>query len=86
MVKCCQNVDVGEMDTECSTGKTYGFWVLWAIFKKYIKQNIITAVLRKANSHSVVISRLIKKINNVKEDPRRKTDSNFKVLTRRNIM
>ena len=35
------------------------------------------AVLSKANSLSVVIFRLIKKINNVKEDPRRKTDSNF---------
>ena len=35
------------------------------------------AVFRKANSHSFVICRLIKKINNVKEDPRRKTDSSF---------
>ena len=60
MVKCCRNVDFEEMDTECSTGKNYGFWVLWGIFKEYIKQNIIMAVLRKANSHSVVISRLIK--------------------------
>ena len=29
--------------------------------KKYIKQNITLAVLRKAISHSVVICRLIKK-------------------------
>ena len=42
-----------------------------------MKQNIIMAVLRKANSHSVVIFRLIEKINNVKEYPRRKTNSNF---------
>ena len=35
------------------------------------------AVLRKANSHSVVIFRLIEKINNVKGYPRRKTNSNF---------
>ena len=35
------------------------------------------AVLRKADAHSVVICRLIKRINNTKEDPRRKTDSNF---------
>ena len=61
MVKYCRDVDFEEMDTECSTGKNYGFWVLWGIFKEYIKQNIIMAVLRKANSHSVVISRLIKK-------------------------
>ena len=60
MVKCCQNVDFEEMDTECSTGKNYIFWVLWGIFKEYIKQNIIMAVLRKTNSHSVVICRLIK--------------------------
>ena len=53
------------------------------------------AVLKKANSHSVIICRLIKKINNVKKDPRRKTDSTlifpmlpsaYEVLTRRNIM
>ena len=65
------------MATECSTGEKYGFWVLWGIFKEYIKQNIIMAVLRKANSHSVAICRLIKKINDAKEDPRRTTDSNF---------
>ena len=35
------------------------------------------ALLRKANSHSVVICRLIKKINTIKNNPRRKTDSNF---------
>ena len=40
------------------------------------KQNIII-VLRKANSRSVDICRLIKKINNAKDDPRRKPDSNF---------
>ena len=60
MVKC-QNFE--EMDTEWSTGKNYGFWVLRAIFKEYIKQNIIMPVLRKANFHSVAICRWIKKIN-----------------------
>ena len=34
------------------TGKNDGFWLLWRIFKEYIKQNIITAVLIKANAHS----------------------------------
>ena len=77
MVKCRQIVNFEEMDTEWSTGKNYGFWVLWGIFKEYIKQNIIMAVLRKANSHSVAICRLIKKINDAKEDPRRTTDTNF---------
>ena len=61
MVKCRQIVNFEEMDTEWSTGKNYGFWVLWGIFKEYIKQNIIMAVLRKANSHSVAICKLIKK-------------------------
>ena len=27
--------------------KNDGFWSLWGIFNEYIKQNIITAVLRK---------------------------------------
>ena len=93
LVKCQQNVNFAEMDNERSTGKN-GF-VLWGIFKEYIKQNIIVAVLRKSHSHSVVICRLIKKANNVKEDPRRKTDSNLDfsqllsahdVLIRRNVM
>ena len=61
MVKCCGNVDFEEMDTECSTGKDHGFWVLWGIFREYIKQNIIMVVLRKANSLSAVTCRLIKK-------------------------
>lgn len=34
-------------------------------------------MLRKANAHSFVNYRLIKKINNVTEDPRRKTDLNL---------
>ena len=47
------------MDTECSTGKNYGFWVLGGIIKEYIKQNIVLAVVRKTISHSLVICRLI---------------------------
>ena len=43
------------------TVKNDGAWLLWGIFKEYLKQNIITAVLRKANAHSVVICRLIKR-------------------------
>ena len=48
------------MDTASYTGKNDGVWLLWGIFKEYLKQNIITAVLRIANAHSVVICRLIK--------------------------
>ena len=61
-MKCYQNVNFEEMDTEHSTGKNHGFWLLWGIFKEYIKQNIIMAVLRKASSHSIVICRLIKEL------------------------
>ena len=31
-------------------GKTDGFWLLWGIFKEYINQNIIMAVLRKTEA------------------------------------
>ena len=65
------------MDTEPSTGKMMGYnycrniWLL-GIFKEYIKQNIIMAVLRKTNLHSLVICRLIKNVNNVRKGPRKK--------------
>ena len=60
------------LGTGYSVGKKYGFWELWLIFKEYIKQNIIMAVLRKANSHSVAICGLIKKINTVKRRSKEK--------------
>ena len=47
------------MDTASYMGQNDGVWR--EIFQKYLKQNIITAVLRKANAHSVAICRLIKK-------------------------
>ena len=60
VVKCSRNLNFEKMDTAPYTAKNDGFWLLWGIFKEYIKQNIITAVLRKAYAHSVVIPRLIK--------------------------
>ena len=60
MVKCRRNVNFEEIDTKRSTRKNDGFLVYRGIFK-YIKQNIIMVVFRKANSYSVVICRLIKK-------------------------
>ena len=60
------------LGTGYSIGKKYEFWELWWIFKEYIKQNIIMAVLRKANSHSVAICGLIKKINTVKRRSKEK--------------
>ena len=58
VVKCRQNLHFEKMDTASYTEKNNGVW--WGIFKEYFKQNIIAAVLRKANAHSVVILRLIK--------------------------
>ena len=76
------------MDTASYTEKNDG--VRWGIFKEYLKQNIITAVLGKAYAHSFVICRLIKKtIMEIKMDPREKIDSNFfayVVLVRRSLM
>ena len=45
-------------------------------FNEYMKQNIITAVLRKANFHSVYICRLMKN-QSCKKRSRRITDSKF---------
>ena len=42
------------------------FWLLWGIFKEYIKPNIIMAVLGNENFNSVDICILIK--NNIKKD------------------
>ena len=59
-MKYCQKLNFVKMDTAFYTGKNDGFWFLWGIFKEYIKQNIIAAVLIKANVHSVVMCRVIK--------------------------
>ena len=77
MVKCRQIVNFEEMDTEWSRGKNYGFWVLWGIFKEYLKQNIIMPVLRKQILIQLSFADWLSKINTAKDDPRRKTDSNF---------
>ena len=60
VVTSCQNLNFEKVDTMLYTGKNDGFWLLWGTFKEYIKQNIIKAVLRKVNAHSVVTCRLIK--------------------------
>ena len=50
MVKSRQSVNFGEMNIESLTEINDGFWLLWGIFKEYIKQNIIMTVFKKANS------------------------------------
>ena len=87
-------VNFEEMDTECSARINYGFWVLWGIFKEYIKQNIIMAVFWKTNSHLVVICRLIKKSKQEKIQGEKliqtlifpKLPSAYEVFTRMSIM
>ena len=59
VVKYLRNLNFEKMDIASYTGKIDGVWLLWGIYKEYLKQNIITVVLRKANAHSVVIYRLI---------------------------
>ena len=53
VVKCHRNLNFEKMDTASYTGKNDDVW--WGIFKEFLKQNITTAVLRKANAHSVAI-------------------------------
>ena len=71
----CRHVNFEEMDSDSSTKKMMNFAYCEQYLTNISKQNIIMAVLRKRNSHSVAICRLIKK--SVKEDPKRKTDSKF---------
>ena len=62
LVKCRKNLNFEKMDTTASyTGKNDGIWLLWGIFKEYLKQDIITAVSRKANAQLFVFYGLIKK-------------------------
>ena len=55
VVKHRRDLNFERMITAPYAGKNDGSWLLWGIFKEYIKQNIIAAVLIKANAHSVVI-------------------------------
>ena len=59
-MQCRQNSNFEETDTESTTGKNDGFWLLWVIFKEYVKQKAFMALLRKANCQSVDIYRLTK--------------------------
>ena len=61
VVKCPRYLNFEKMDTASYAGKNEGVWLLWGKFRDYLKQNIITAVLRKANAHSGIICKLIKK-------------------------
>ena len=61
VVKCRLNLNFEKMGTSSYTGENDGVWLLWGIFKEYLKQNIITVVLKKANVHPVIICRLTKK-------------------------
>ena len=58
LVKCRRNLNFEKGDTVSYTRENDGVW--WGMFKEYLKQISFTAVLRKANAHSVAICRLIK--------------------------
>ena len=47
---------------------------------EYVKENVLGAVLKEANSHSFVISKLIRKPVKSKPDPRKENDSIFAYL------
>ena len=68
VVKWRQKLNFEKMDTASYVGKNDGIWLRWGIFKEHLKQNIITAVLRKENAHSFVICRLMKKDNDVNKN------------------
>ena len=55
-----RNVTRWDAREKKNTEKDDGFLLLWGIFNEFIKQNIIMEELRKANFHSVDISKLIK--------------------------
>ena len=61
VVKCHQNLSFEKMDIAFYTGTNDGVWLLWGVSKEYLKQNIIAAVLKKANAYWVAVCRLIKK-------------------------
>ena len=58
----CRHVNFEEMDSDSSTKKMMNFAHCEQYLTNISKQNIIMAVLRKRNSHSVAICRLIKKL------------------------
>ena len=39
VVKCPRNLNFEKKDTASYEGKNDGFWLLWGIFKEYLKQN-----------------------------------------------
>ena len=79
MMKCRRNVNFHEMDTEPSTRKNNRFWLLLEIFEKYTKKNYYGSV-KKSKLLFKCHLQIDKKINNVEQDPRRKTDSKFNIF------
>ena len=61
--KCREDIEIEEKKRRGRNAfkkKNDGILLLWGIFNKCIKENIIMAVLRKTSIHSVNICRLMK--------------------------
>ena len=74
VVKCHRNLNFEKMDFVPYTGKNDGFWLLWGMSKKYIKQSIIKKSKYSFSCHLQINK---KSIMQIKKDPRGKFDSNF---------
>ena len=96
MVKSCRNMNF-DWILILQQEKLMRFDYCEKYLRSISNKMLLLAVLRRENANSVVIFILIKKkMNNVKEDPRRKTDANFdffrdpkcayEVFIRRNLM
>ena len=77
MEKCPRNVNFEEMDTERSRGENDGFWLQWGIYSEIYQTKYYFGSVKKSHFSFSCDLQIDKKINNVKDNPRRKTDSKF---------
>ena len=74
-VKCFRNLDFGEMDTECSTKKIMYFEHCEEYLRSRSNETLLWQYFESKSPFSYHLQ--IDKIIDVREDPGRKTDSNF---------
>ena len=62
--------------TECSTDKCDGFWLLWGVYQtKYYYGSV-----EKSKFSFSCHFHIDKRISNLKDDPKKKTDSSFDIF------
>ena len=74
----CREMGILErrIPTECSTGKYDGFWLLWGVYKtKYYYGSV-----EKSKFPFIGHLHIDKKINDLKDDPKKKADSSFDIF------